>query len=316
MPEGEGNVARPHDIDCGVIGGGPAGLTAAIFLARFRRRLVLFDGGDSRARWIPRSHNHPAFPGGINGEELLERLRRQLAEFSAERIESDVTAIEPRPDGRFTVEADAGRFVCRYLIFATGIRDRLPALPDAERLVRAGRIRLCPICDGYELIDRRVAVLGALAGSVGEALFLRTYTPRIALITLGERLELADRDREVVRRAGIEVVEQPVAAIDAGADAGVTVRYRDGATSTFDAVYAGLGNEPRTALARTLGVELAEDGRILTDARQRTSDPRIYAAGDCVTGLNQIAVAMAQGERAATDVHNELRRAEGLCLPE
>ena len=95
-------------LDCCIIGGGPAGLTAAIFLARFRRRFVLLDGGDSRASWIPRSHNHPGHPGGIGGDELLERMRRQLDEFGGERRDAIATAVSREGDGRLRVETDQG----------------------------------------------------------------------------------------------------------------------------------------------------------------------------------------------------------------
>jgi thioredoxin reductase (NADPH) len=300
-------------MDCCVIGGGPAGLTAAIFLARFRRDVLLLDSGQSRASWIPRSHNHPAFPGGINGEALLRRMRSQLAEFAAAPISGTATAIRRRSDGQLEVETDDATFVTRYVIFATGTRDRLPAVADAVQHVRQGLIRLCPICDAYELIDRRIAVIGSGASGAGEALFLATYSSDVSLITLGAPLGVSPDDEARVRAAGIAVSTDLVHRITA-ADLRMQVVFESGECALFDAVYAGLGNDPRTDLARGIGVELSEDGRILTDTKQRTSVPQVYAAGDVVTGLNQIAVAMGQGEIAATDLHNEIRRGENLCL--
>jgi thioredoxin reductase (NADPH) len=300
-------------MDCCVIGGGPAGLTAAIFLARFRRSVVLVDGGQSRAAWIPRSHNHPAFPGGINGEDLLNRMRKQLAEFAATHISDTVTAVHRRPDGRLQVATGDAMFMTRYVILATGTRDRLPPVADAVVHVRQGLIRLCPICDAYELIDRRIAVIGYGASGAGEALFLASYSSDVSLVTLGEPLGLAPDDETRIRAARLAVVTAPVRRIVA-ADARVRVDFESGERMVFDAVYAGLGNDPRTDLARELGVELSDDGRILTDTKQRTSVAQVYAAGDVVTGLNQIAVAMGQGEIAATDIHNAIRRDENLCL--
>jgi thioredoxin reductase (NADPH) len=300
--------------DCVVVGAGPAGMTAAIFLARLRRSVALVDDGASRAALIPRSHNHPAFPGGINGEELLRRMRQQLDELGV--------AIQPgtasaRRDGdRLLVEAGDRLFTATALILATGVRDRLPPLPEAEAQVRAGTIRQCPICDGYEIVDRKVAVIGAGPSAAGEALFLRAYTPRLTLVTLGGAPDIAPGGMARLRAAGIELVEAPVRAIDCEVTEGVRISFADGTARVFDHIYSGLGVDPRTALARALGVRCAGDGRIVTDRRQRTSRARIYAAGDVVTGLNQLAVAMAQGEIAATDLHNRLRRAERLCLPE
>lgn len=300
-------------MDCCVIGGGPAGLTAAIFLARFHRKTVLVDGGQSRALWIPRSHNHPAFPGGINGEDLLSRMRAQLAEFAAACVRGSATAVHHRPEGWFQVATDDETFVTRYIIFATGARDRLPPVADAVEHVRQGLIRLCPICDAYELIDGRIAVFGSGAHAAGEALFLATYSSDVSLVTGGESLGLAPADEKRVRAAGISVLTGPVRGITA-AGRGVRVDFGNGECATFDAMYAGLGNDPQTDLAHGLGVELSDDGRIVTDAKQRTSVAQVYAAGDVVMGLNQIAVTMGQGEIAATDIHNAIRRDEGLCL--
>ncbi len=302
-------------LDCCIIGGGPAGLTAAIFLARFQRRFVLLDGGDSRASWIPRSHNHPGHPGGINGNELLDRMRRQLDEFGGERRDVIATGVAREADGRLRVDTEGGSFQATNLILATGVRDHLPPIEDAVGHVRQGLIRQCPVCDAYEVRDRRIVVLGSGACAAGEALFLRSYTDDISIVTLGAPLGLREEDAARLRGAGIKVVEAPVGQLvcDAGL---VTVHLETGEPLRFDAAYSGLGIEPRTRLGEMLGVELTEDRRFVTNAKQRTNQPGVYAAGDAVTGLNQIAVAMAQAEIAATEIHNTLRRSEQLCLCE
>jgi thioredoxin reductase (NADPH) len=159
-------------------------------------------------------------------------------------------------------------------------------------------------------------VIGSGKGAAGEALFLRNYTPDIVLVTLGDAADLAPEDKDLVLSAGICITETPVHDIAAGEGSGALITFADGGASAFDAIYSGLGIEPRTGLVARLGAELAEDGRIITDALQRTSVPGCYAIGDAVTGLNQIAVAMAQGEIAAVDIHNAMRRMESRCLTE
>lgn len=300
-------------LDCCVVGGGPAGLTAAIFLARFRRRFVLIDAGDSRASWIPRSHNHPAFPNGINGDELLGRMRRQLAEYDTVPSQGRVTDIAQEADGRFRVETESGTYVAPYVILATGVRDRLPPVEDVISHVRDGKIRQCPVCDGYEVTGRRIAVLGNTANAAGEALFLRTYTTDLTLVTLGRPLELEGKDKARLDSAGIEVVDAPLRQLACEPD-DVEVHLEGGDILRFHAVYSGLGTDPNTQLGQILGVDLTPEGRFVTDAKQRTSRPGVYAAGDAVTGLNQIAVAMAQAEIAAVDIHNALRRAELMTI--
>lgn len=299
--------------DCAVIGAGPAGLTAAIFLARFRRRFVLFDGGESRASWIPRSHNHPAFPDGIRGPDLLDRMRAQLARFGAMPVAAGVEAIIPEDSG-FNIISPLGPLWARGVILATGIRDRLPPMPDVVAQVKAGLIRQCPVCDAWEVRGRRIAVIGTLPCSVGEALFLRHYSDDITLVTLGARFDPPAEVQAQIVRAGIVVEPRPVRRIAARTGRGVVFHLEGFGEALFDVAYSGLGAVPQTALAESLGVELGADGCVVTDAGQRSSVPMVWAAGDVVTGLNQIAVAMAQAEIAATGLHNVLRRREGLSL--
>ncbi|MGC9448296.1 NAD(P)/FAD-dependent oxidoreductase [Cereibacter johrii] len=298
--------------DCIIVGAGPAGLTAAIFLTRFRRSVLLLDGGQSRASLIPRSHNHPAFPEGIRGAELLSRMRGQLGRLGIEPVPLSAKAVRRLPDGGWDVETEERVLRARHLILATGVRDRLPDLPDVVSHVRAGLIRQCPICDAFEVIDRTIAVLGHAECAASEALFLRGYSERVTLVPLGH--ELPPVWLRSLAEAGVRVEPRPVRRILPEPGRGVTLGYPDGHEERFDAVYAGLGVEPQTDLAESIGLSLLPDGRIGTDAHQRTDVPGLWAAGDVVTGLNQIAVAMAQAEIAATDLHNHLRLQEGRTL--
>ncbi len=299
--------------DCCIIGGGPEGLTSAIFLARFRRRFVLLDAGDSRASWIPRSHNHPAFPNGINGADLLGRMRQQLASYGEAPLQAEVGFVSRTAQGRFLTRTSRERFESKFLILATGVRDRLPAIERAVEHVREGAIRQCPICDGYEMLGRRIAVLGSTKNAAGEALFLRAYTSDITLITLGKPLELGVEDRSRVEMAGTTIFEGPIASMSCQPGC-VTIKIACGGELTFEAAYSGLGSEPNTRLGAMLGVELTSEGRFVTGPKQETSAEGVFAAGDAVTGLNQIAIAMAQAEVAAVEIHNALRRAEHLTL--
>jgi thioredoxin reductase (NADPH) len=161
---------------------------------------------------------------------------------------------------------------------------------------------------------RRLAVIGALKCSAGEAIFLTTYTDDVTLVTLGDSPQWSREDEERLKQAGVRLDPRPVESIAAENGRGVRIRFSDGGLLAVDALYSGLGVAPRTRIAAALGVDLDEEGRILADAKQRTSVPGCYAVGDAVTGLNQIAVAMAQGEIAAVDIHNAIRRREERCL--
>lgn len=304
-------MTRTEPLDCIIIGGGPAGLTAAIYLARFRRRALLIDAGDSRASLIPRSHNHPGYPGGIQGDALLVHMRQQAKAFDISILAAEAVKAEQTPQG-FLVDAGQA-LTATSLVLATGVRDNLPPVADALSHVRAGVIRQCPVCDAYELIDQPVAVIGTDHCAASEALFLRQYTDALTLLTLGHPLALPSHAVQKLHEAGIDVIETPPRHI-AFTSSFAEAILRDGTTRRFAAVYSGLGHTPRNTLARSLGVALDADGRIIASDHQRASVPGVYAAGDIVTGLNQIAVAMAQGEIAATDIHNALRRRENRCL--
>ena len=301
-------------LDCIIVGGGPGGLTAAIYLARFRRRFVLIDAGESRASWIPRSHNHPGFPDGINGIELLERMRAQLRQHASDVNVGTVTSLKCQSDGLFVAAYDGSAVTASHVILATGVIDVEPPLPNALDAVRRGLVRQCPICDGYEMTDRKLVVIGRDDQGLGEALFLRTYTSHITLVTLGRPLALSTENRKLMEEAGLRAIETPVTEIACERDRIARLEFIDGSVLTFDAIYSALGIHPRADLAALLGVELHPDGRIVTDTHQRTSVEGCYAAGDIVTGLNQIGVAMAQGEIAAVDIHNRLRARDGLRL--
>lgn len=307
-------MRRDRIVDCCIIGGGPAGLTAAIFLARFRRTAVVFDAGDSRASWIPRSHNHPAFPDGINGEDLLARLRTQLARYGGTIARGAVTAVTRDADGTLRVGTARRTARAGSVIFATGVRDRLPPVARPVAQVRRGTVRLCPVCDAYEVIDKRIAVIGSDANAAGEALFLRSYTADVRLVTLGEPMALSDAQRQRVGEAGIPVLEDSIRSIKVTESGDAVIHFASGLRERYDAIYSGLGSDAHTDLAVRLGVRLSADGCIATEEDQRCSEPGVYAIGDVVTGLNQIAVAMAQGEVAATAIHNALRQREGLSL--
>src|SRR5918998_2390837 len=270
-------------LDCLIVGGGPGGLTAAIYLARFRRRFVLIDAGESRASWIPRSHNHPGFPDGVNGIELLERMRAQLRQHESDVAVGTVTSLKRQQDGLFVATQNGDSLTASHVILATGVVDVEPPLPNALEAVRRGLVRQCPICDAYEMIDRKLVVIGRDAEGLAEALFLRTYTSDITLVTLGQPLDLSDENRAAMEAAGIIPVEVPMADIALEGDRIARLSFADGRTLTFDAIYSALGIQPRADLAATLGVQLHPDNRIITDDHQRTSLEGCYAAGDIVT---------------------------------
>jgi thioredoxin reductase (NADPH) len=283
----------PASVDALIIGAGPAGLAAALYLARFRRRVVIIDSGASRAALIPRTRNVPGFPDGIEGEALLQRLRDHAVRYGAELHRGAVDAVQACETG-FTLNAAGGEIVGRTLLFATGVANVEPRMAACDAAVRAALIRYCPVCDGHELIDRRIAVLGNDDHAIAERDFLTTYTRDITLLAETEQAAAA------IGAAG-------VAQSFARSGAQLRVGLHDGREEVFDALYAALGVVPQTRLAQTLGIQLAEEGTIETDKHQRTNIAGAFAAGDVVHALDQISVAFGHAAIAATTMHNWLR---------
>lgn len=301
----------PAEIDCLVVGAGPAGLTAALYLRRFHRHIRLVDAGASRARLIDRSHNYPGFPEGIAGTALLQRLRHQLAAVDGEVETGDVQRLERHPAGGFAVQLDAQRCHARTVLLATGVVDAVPALPGIEAVQRRGRLRQCPICDGHEFRDCRIAVLGDGPHAEREAAFIAHYSARVLLQGLGEPpAAAATRLPDGVRRSAAAVM-----AVAQQADGTVELHLRDGRCETVDVLYAALGSRPRSALAQGLGARLDARGAVLTDAHGASSVDGLYAAGDVVSALDQLAVAVGHGAITATAIHNRLAQAAAGTPP-
>ncbi|HZV85644.1 MAG TPA: NAD(P)/FAD-dependent oxidoreductase, partial [Brevundimonas sp.] len=205
-----------------------------------------------------------------------------------------------------------GRLVrARAVLLATGVVDHHPNLPGVERAIERSVVRICPICDGYEAIDKTVAVIGDDGKGVREAAFLRTYSERVTLIHVGPADALTETAD--LERLGIELIHAPIENVQLEGDR-VTALSWGGAFRSFDLLYSALGTSPNADLAEAVGARLGEDGRLFVDAHQQTSVPGLYSAGDVVRGLNQIAVAGAEAAVAATAIHNALREADGWTI--
>jgi thioredoxin reductase (NADPH) len=195
------------------------------------------------------------------------------------------------------------------VLLATGVIDLEPALPNLDGAIRQGYVRHCPICDGYEVIDKKVAVIGAGKKLVKEALFIQAYTPHLTLFSLDRPIDLSDADRRLLRRRAIDVIEEPVSEVRIEGKRIAALISASGKVHAFDTVYSALGTTVRSELALTLGAECDRFGDLIVDNRRmRTSVPGLYAAGDVVNGLNQISVAAGHAAIAATSIHHRLNK--------
>lgn len=294
------------DYDCLIVGGGPAGLTAAIYLARFHLSIRVIDAGASRAGWIPCSHNHAGYPDGISGKELLRLMREQAQKYGASIDTGRVSRLD-KVEGGFVAEWGSGHARARTVLLATGVTNRRPPMDEDvhdEAMVR-GLIRYCPICDGFEATDKRIGVIGSGESGVGEAVFLRGFSEDVTLIAPDTAHQLDSKDRDRLAAYGIVAVDGPCE--DVAIDGDCIVIVTPHGRHVFDTVYPALGSDTHTKLAGQVGAAITPgSGCLPVDSHQRTSVPGLYAAGDVVLGLDQISHAMGEGGVAATTIRNDL----------
>ena len=291
-------TANEHQLwDCLVIGGGPAGLTAALYLARFRRTVLVIDGGRSRAAGIPRSHNHPGFIDGISGETLLKTLRTQASQYGAEIKSGNVVSLEQTDDG-FKAQTEVDEFRAACVVLAAGIADECPDIMNPWSTSETGHIRYCPVCDGFEAADKKIAVYGDPKDAAGKARFLRVYSSEVSLIPVrpGERSG-PSKDFELLNSPARSFTVE---------GSGVSVVLEDGQVRTFDVLYPALGCRVHSDLATALGAATNSIGCLVVDDKQQTTVDGLYAAGDVVSDLHQIVVAEGHAAIAATAIHNRL----------
>ncbi|RYF17424.1 MAG: NAD(P)/FAD-dependent oxidoreductase [Comamonadaceae bacterium] len=294
-------------LDCLIIGGGAAGLTAAVYMGRYKRRAVVLDDGGSRLQRIPRTRNVPGFPDGIEGPELLERLRAHAAKYEVPTVRTRVRRLQRLEDGSFVAESPEGRWHARFVLLATGACDVEPEIEGMHAAMQAGHVRYCPICDGYETQGQRVAVLGRAGHGLRESLFVANWGNEVTWLAMATHEEVDPADLARLRDAGVRIAESPPHRIECGVDGvGVRVELQNGQVLEFDTLYPALGLKHACELATTLGARARPDGQLEVDAHQQTSVEGLYVAGDVAVDLNQISVAAGHAAIASTAIHNRL----------
>ncbi|WP_333774207.1 NAD(P)/FAD-dependent oxidoreductase [Streptomyces sp. IBSBF 3136] len=288
-------------VDTVVVGGGPAGLSAALYLARYNREVLVFDTGHGRSTHHQTNHNYLGFPDGVPTVDLRKLGREQLARYPHARVLHHLITEAGGDAGQgFTVRSQGRSWRARSLVLATGVLDHFPHFQGWEPYV--GRSMFwCIACDGYENRGRSILVVGHTDAAAGEAMQLHSLTDRVRLLTNSASDEISPKFRRRLAGAGIPVVHDRIAEAE-GADGMLSaVVTRQGRRLELDALFSIQGATPETALARQLGVRLAPTGYVAVDSEQRTSVPGVYAAGD-LTALHshQVTAAVHEGAQAAS----------------
>jgi thioredoxin reductase (NADPH) len=299
------NQASAESADCIIVGGGPAGLTAAIYLARYHLSVRVMDDGRSRASLIPQSHNHAGFPDGVSGRELLDRMRLQARKFGTPIMPLCARSLA-KTDDVFVIGTDGETLRARSVLLATGVVNRRPEMPEDlhSEALRRGLIRYCPVCDGYEVSDQKIGVIGTGKHALQEAEFLRSYSADVTLVSPETCHRLDGDQRRRARSWEINLANGPCLDFQLSGVA-IAVKTPDNVLS-FDTLYPALGSDVRSELAFMAGARLTGEKCIIVDDHQMTTVDMLFAAGDVVPGLDQISVAMGHAATAATEMRNRL----------
>lgn len=291
-------------VDAIIVGGGPAGLSAAMWLGRYRRSVAVIDSGEPRNEPAWAVHGYPGV-SDPKPSELRRRLYEQAVGAGAQ-VTSDEAVAADGDKGEFRVRLQSGAELRgRRVILAYGLRDYVPDIEGVAPLYGTSVFH-CADCDGPAFVDARVGVIGADRHCANLALYLRHWTDQVTLLAHGEELELDDVALNVLGDAGIPVRHERLLSL-VGHGGNLTQAELDGGDALrLDALFFHLGSEPRCDLADVLGCEADEDGYVRVDRGQETSCPGVHAAGD-ITGPPHLAsIAAAEGVRAALTIHRSL----------
>jgi len=296
--------------DLAVIGAGPAGMTAAIYAVRSGLRTILLDAGmgGGQLQISPEIENFPTWKS-VKGPELAAKMKEHTEEYLKVREFEAVEDIS-RDDGGFVINTTKQEYRARAIIMATGATHRKLGVPGEEEFAGRG-VSYCATCDGFFFRGKRVAMVGGGNTAAAEAIYLKSIGCDVVLIHRRDTLRAEKRYQDKLKEMGVEILYSHVVEEIVGEQLVKGVRVRDlksGEEKLLEVsgVFISVGEDPHTALAVKLGVELDENGFIKVDRNMRTSVRYVYAAGDVAGGVRQIVVACGEGAVAATSAYEDI----------
>jgi thioredoxin reductase (NADPH) len=294
-----------HHYDVAVVGGGPAGLCSALWLARYLHKVVVVDSGDPR-NWETRGINGYLGHQGIRSPELRAIGRKECTEYGVDFVDGIVDQAIDEPGELFAIQLRGGTTIeARRILLAIGIKDYWPDIPGLDRCY-GETIHVCPDCDGYETRDKKTVVVGTGRKAVGMALALTTWTKQIVICTNGEKAGLSQVLLDVLKPLNIPVLEAPISCVVAKSKEILGLDLEGGMTLDCERLYFAIGQYPADDLGAQLGCKRDDLGRLVIDDRNHTSVKNVYAAGDIAPGPQLAIGAAASGAVAAIAIHASL----------
>jgi thioredoxin reductase len=294
-----------------IVGGGPAGLSAALVLGRCRRRVLLCDAAQPRNGKSAGLHGYLT-RDGTPPLEFLRLGREDVKSYGIEPCHATVTELASRGDG-FEATLDSGRKIqARTALLATGVRDHVPDIPGIDACYGV-TVHHCPYCDGWEERDKMIAVIGRGTNGAGLALSMKTWTPRVVLCTNGaSRIRASDRLKLAGENIAVHVA--PIARVEHEQQQVRAIVFAGGATVPCDAIFFSAGQSPQCDLAVRLGCEINRQGVVKTGSLGQTCVPGLYVVGDASHDVQFVIVAAAEGAKAAVAINKALQERVGLTV--
>ncbi|GGG11618.1 NAD(P)/FAD-dependent oxidoreductase [Pontibacter amylolyticus] len=288
-----------------IIGGGPAGLNAAMILGRSRRKVLLFDSGEPRNRWS-RSMNGFLSSDGVNPGDFIRKGREELKKYSIQVIDHPVTDAT-YSKGTYVVESSEGHvYHSRKLLLATGLKDTLPEVEGIEELYGKS-VHHCPYCDGWESRDKAIAVYGKDRSGIGQALAMKNWSDDVTLYTDGTR-KLNNKDMELLDLNGVKVCTDAIARVQGEDGMLQHIILRNGELRPQEALFFSGETKQQSDIGRQLGCEFTGKGVIKTRRLQQANIPGLYVAGDAARDMQLVIVAAAEGAKAGVAINMELQQ--------
>lgn len=294
------------EFDVVVVGGGPGGLSAALYTTRLGHDTAMVDRGGGRAAMMVDTHNVIGIPEEVSGTEFLETSLDQLRAYGTEIIRGFVTAIDHNDgDRRFRVSTADSTYEADRIVLATGFTDERPDPP----LPRTGRgLHYCLHCDAYMFVDEPVYVMGHDDAAAHVAMIMLNFTDRVDLLLRGASPTWSDETDEQLRAHPVTIIDAEIAGMEKHDDGWLKAfEFDDGTTRPYKGGFAMYGAEYNHDLARDLGAEINDDGTVHVDDKGRTTVDGVFAVGDLTPGHNQIPIAIGEGAEVGITIHMDLR---------
>ncbi|ELZ47920.1 FAD-dependent pyridine nucleotide-disulfide oxidoreductase [Halorubrum coriense DSM 10284] len=294
------------EYEIAVVGGGPAGLTTALYGARLGHETVLIDRGGGRAAMMADTHNVIGVTEEVSGNELLATGREQVQSYGGTFERGFVTDVERTDDDRFRLSTNDSQILADRVVLATGFSDERPEPPLPRN---AKGLHWCLHCDAYMFVDEPVYVMGHGEAAAHVAMIMLNMTDDVDLLTRGAEPTWSEETAAQLEAHPVEVVHEDVSGIENDPDSGwlEAMEFEDGTRREYRGGFPMYGSDYNTALAEGLGCDLTDGGEIDVDDHGRTSEDGVFAVGDITPGHNQVPVALGQGAKAGIAVHKELR---------